>query len=64
MGLEDYNLLHEGETIYVIGSGATLDYLSPDFFDDKLSIAVNFSGSVFGMKNYYCFSHYHSDSIQ
>ena len=63
MGLEDYNLLHEGETIYVIGSGATLDYLSPDFFDDKLSIAVNFSGSVFGMKNYYCFSHYHGDAV-
>jgi hypothetical protein len=64
MGLEDYNLLHEGETIYVIGSGATLDYLSPDFFDDKLSIAINFSGSVFGMKNYYCFSHYHGDAVQ
>ena len=63
MGLEDYNLLHEGETIYVIGSGATLDYLSPDFFDDKLSITVNFSGSVFGMKNYYCFSHYHGDAV-
>jgi hypothetical protein len=60
--MEDYKNLHEGETIYVLGSGATLDYLTPDFFDDKLTIAVNFVGSVFGLKGYYCFSHYHEDA--
>jgi hypothetical protein len=60
--MDDYENLHEGETIYVLGSGATLDYLTPDFFDDKITIAVNFVGSVFGLKSYYCFSHYHEDS--
>jgi hypothetical protein len=60
--IDDYENLHEGETIYVLGSGATLDYLTPDFFDDKLTIAVNFVGSVFGLKGYYCFSHYHEDA--
>ena len=60
--MDDYENLHEGETIYVLGSGATLDYLSPDFFDDKITIAVNFVGSVFGLKGYYCFSHYHEDA--
>ena len=60
--MDDYENLHEGETIYVLGSGATLDYLTPDFFDDKLTIAVNFVGSVYGLKGYYCFSHYHEDA--
>ena len=60
--MDDYENLHEGETIYVLGSGATLDYLTPDFFDDKITIAVNFVGSVFGSKGYYCFSHYHEDA--
>jgi hypothetical protein len=60
--MDDYENLHEGETIYVLGSGATLDYLSPDFFDDKVTIAVNLVGSVFGLKGYYCFSHYHKDA--
>lgn len=62
--MDDYENLHKGETIYVIGSGATLDYLTPEFFDDKITIAVNYVGSVFGLKNYYCFSHYHEDSIK
>ncbi len=52
--MDDYENLHEGETIYVLGSGATLDYLTPDFFDDKLTIAVNFVGSVFGLKGPRC----------
>ena len=60
--MDDYENLYEGETIYVLGSGATLDYLTPNFFDDKITIAVNFVGSVFGLKGYYCFSHYHEDA--
>jgi hypothetical protein len=27
-----------------------------------VTIAVNFVGSVFGLKGYYCFSHYHEDA--
>jgi len=63
VGLIDYQGVHEGETIYVFGSGATLNYLAPSFFDDKICVATNFCGSVFGLSRYYVFSHYHADSI-
>jgi hypothetical protein len=62
--LTEYKNIHHRETIYVLGSGATLDYLTPSFFDDKITIAVNYTGSVFGLRNYYCFSHYHIDATE
>jgi hypothetical protein len=55
--------VHDGETIFVFGSGATLNYLAPSFFDDKICVATNFCGSVFGLSKYYVFSHYHFDSV-
>ena len=63
MGLIDHQGVHEGETIFVFGSGATLNYLAPSFFDDKICVATNFCGSVFGLRRYYVFSHYHADSV-
>lgn len=63
MGLIDYRNRHEFETIYVFGSGATLNYLAPSFFDDKICVATNFCGSVFGLARYYVFSHYHADAV-
>jgi len=60
--ITEFKNLHKGETIYVFGSGATLNYLAPGFFDDKTCVTTNFAGSVFGLKKYYCFSHYHEDS--
>jgi hypothetical protein len=63
MGLIDYRNRHEFETIYVFGSGATLNYLAPSFFDDKICVATNFCGSVFSLRRYYVFSHYHADAV-
>jgi len=63
VGLIDYRNRHEFETIYVFGSGATLNYLAPSFFDDKICVATNFCGSVFGLRRYYVFSHYHADAV-
>ncbi len=37
---------HGGETAYVIGSGKTLEHYSPTFFEDKLTIGVNFGWSL------------------
>jgi len=64
MGLIDYRNRYESETIYVFGSGATLNYLAPSFFDDKICVATNFAGSVFGLGRYYVFSHYHGDAVK
>ena len=63
MGLEDFRDVHCCKTVYVFGSGATLNYLAPSFFDDKICVATNFCGSVFGLRRYYVFSHYHADSV-
>jgi hypothetical protein len=60
--LSDLQNIHAGKTIYVFGSGATLDYLNPRFFDDQICVATNFVGGVFGLKSYYTFSHYEADS--
>lgn len=60
--LSDFSNRHRGETIYVFGSGATLNYLDPTFFDDKRCVATNFVGGVFGLKHYDTFTHYHQDA--
>lgn len=59
---KDFKDKHKDQTIHVFGSGATLNYLDPAYFDHTTNITTNFAGSVFGLKNYYCFSHYHDDS--
>jgi hypothetical protein len=50
---------HLGETIWVLGSGATLDFVKPEFFADKLVVATNFSARATGIKSQYAFTHYH-----
>jgi hypothetical protein len=33
--------IHSGSDIYIIASGASLNYISPSFFDNKITIGVN-----------------------
>lgn len=54
----------KGETVYVVASGASLDYVSPAFFTDKAVVAVNFIGRELGLTNYIMCSHYHLDAIE
>lgn len=61
MILDDLRNAHEGETIWVLGSGPTLGFIDPVFFEDKIVVATNFSAQVAGIKNPYVFSHYHGD---
>jgi hypothetical protein len=62
--LESFKDIHKGETIWVLGSGGSLDFLDPSFFDDKICVGVNFVGKTFGLTNYFTFSHYHLDSLE
>jgi len=39
--LSEFRNRHAGEDIYVIGSGATLPYYDPSFFDDCVTVAIN-----------------------
>jgi hypothetical protein len=62
--LSDLRNKHAGETIWVLGSGATLSFIQPSFFDDKIVISTNFAAQVAGIKADYVFSHYHADTSQ
>jgi hypothetical protein len=54
---------HEGETVWVLGSGPSLNFLEPSFFDDKITVSTNFSARVLGVKPDYVFTHYHDDAL-
>ena len=32
---------HKGEDVWIIGSGSSMDYIDPSFFDNKITIGVN-----------------------
>ena len=59
MILDDLRNVHEGETIWVLGSGPTLGFIDPVFFDDKIVVSTNLCAQVAGIKNPYVFSNYH-----
>ena len=58
--LADLKNRHLGETIWVLGSGATLGFIEPRFFEDKVVVSTNFSAQLAGISSEYAFSHYHS----
>lgn len=62
--LETLKDKHAGSTIWVFGSGASVGYLSPRFFDDKLCIATNLIADYFDLKSYYLFTHYHYNVLE
>ena len=41
MKLADFRKKHDGQDIYIICSGKSCDYLSADFFKNKLTLGVN-----------------------
>lgn len=55
---------HPGSTIWVFGSGASVGYLSPRFFDDKICIATNLIADYFDLRSYYLFTHYHYNVLE
>lgn len=58
--LDELRNLHPEETIWVIGSGPSLNFIEPDFFDDKICVTVNLVGRTYGLKSFYAYSNYHS----
>ena len=63
MELEEFASAHYGETIWVLGSGPSLNFLSPSFFDDKTTVSTNRSAFTLGFEPDYVFSHYHSQAV-
>lgn len=54
---------HKGETIWVLGSGSSLDYIPREFFADKLCVTVNRVGMTLELDEFYTVSHYHRDAM-
>lgn len=60
--LADLKGLHAGQTIWVLGSGTTLNFINPEFFADKIVVSTNYSAKVAGISAEFVFSHYHADT--
>ena len=52
-----------GMTVWVLGSGASLDYIPRDFWSDKYTVCVNYVGLRLGLERYYTVTHYHRDAM-
>ena len=39
--LKEFKDIHKGDDIYVIGSGASVDYIDSGFFENKITIGIN-----------------------
>jgi hypothetical protein len=63
MRLNDLKGKHQGETIWVLGSGPSLNFLSPELFRDKITVSTNFSARTLGFIPDYVFTHYHEDAL-
>lgn len=64
MDLKDLEGKHAGETIWVLGSGPTLNFIDPAFFDDKTVVTVNLVGITYGLKSFYAYSNYHCLDVE
>lgn len=60
---EGFKGIHAGETIYVIGSGASLNFIDPEFFRDKICVCVNRVGLTLAIDEFYSVTHYHRDAM-
>lgn len=58
----DFKGKHKGETIWVLGSGRSLEYIPKEFWADKTVVATNYSGHILGLSKYYMVTHYHYDA--
>ena len=61
VNLSDLQNLHKGETVWVLGSGPSLNFLHPAFFSDKTCVTANYVGRIFGLQSFYTYSNYHFD---
>jgi hypothetical protein len=73
MELEVLRNRHLGEDIYVLGSGASMDFIEPAFYDGKTIVATNLVGHLLGIYRphgnriqpwVYTHSHYHVNALE
>lgn len=62
--ITDLHGMTQDRTVYVLGSGKTLDYIDTDFFKYENVFATNFAGQIKGVLSYTAFTHYHEDALE
>jgi hypothetical protein len=62
VGLTKFHNIHDCETIWVLGSGASLNYIDPRFWDDKVCVCTNYAGVSQGLSWFYSVSQHHNDA--
>ncbi len=58
----DFEGKHAGETVWVLGSGKTLDYVGDGFFDGKTVVATNHSWKGQAEHAYVCSNHWGTEA--
>lgn len=64
MGLTQFRNTHAGETVWVLGSGSSLNYVDPSFWSGKTLVCTNFAGVSQGLDEFYSVSQHHNDADQ
>ena len=62
MKLEDLRDKHAGETVWVLGSGPSLNFIDSGFFADKVVVSTNFAAQVMKIRPQFLFTHYHENA--
>ena len=57
-----YKNAYPGMTMFVVGSGKTMDYITPQFFADKFVIGINYSAVGLPMAKGFHVSNHHDDA--
>jgi len=59
LSLSNLHNSHSKQTIWVLGSGPSLDHVGADFFVDKIVVSTNYAAQTLGVMADYAFTHYH-----
>lgn len=60
----EFKNCHKNEDVYVLGSGATLNFIDPIFFKNKITICVNEVGQTYLPKTRYVLTKHHPEAIR
>ncbi len=61
--IKEFGNKHKGKDVYVLGSGATLNFIDPKFFSKKITVCVNDVGEIYLPTTQYIVTKYHPEAI-
>jgi hypothetical protein len=63
-GIQEFKNKHKGKDVYVLGSGGTLNFINPQFFNKKITVCVNDVGEVYLPSTQYIVTKYHDEGLR